>query len=159
MHLWVHNCKYSLCNVNLTDLLKGWTAGKCHRLVPQPSGLRLLAVRNRRQHTDAEPELPRAVRGHCDRSRAHDFCREGLSRGFPNIPKGKFLRIEERSQVSEPKSICGNKMLHIFATLHTAPAPCIYNLLTLAPGLRSGTSTTRACQTHVLIEDAKSYAK
>ena len=73
---------YDLC------VTSGRSAGERHRLVPLPPGLRLLAVRHRRLHADAEPELPGAVRGHRHRPGPHHLGRQGQPGRLQNVPQG-----------------------------------------------------------------------
>lgn len=79
------------------------SVGERHRMVSQPSRLWLLVIRHRCVHTNAEPKLPRAVRGYCCRSGAHSFGRKSVPRSIPHIPerlqttKRRTIRISDDS--------------------------------------------------------------
>jgi len=48
-----------------------------HRMVPLPPRVWVLAVGHRRGHSDAEPEVPRALPGRRHRPHADSLCRKG----------------------------------------------------------------------------------
>lgn len=70
------------------------------RLVPQPPGLRLLALRHRCLHTDAQPELPGAVCGDRHRPRQNHLGREGVLGRFQDVSQGEIFMFRSHSYLS-----------------------------------------------------------
>ena len=55
--------RLKIINITSTSYPSGWPAGECYRLVSQSPGLRMLALRHRCQHSDAQPAVSGAFCG------------------------------------------------------------------------------------------------
>lgn len=71
----VPDCDLGTCSHN--DTYAAQSSGECRGLVPQPSRIRMLAVRYRREHADAQPDIPGSVRGRCGAPHASVTLRSG----------------------------------------------------------------------------------
>jgi len=68
---------------------RGRAPGERLRVVPLPPRLRLLALRDRRQHAAGAATVPGPLRGH-RRGPGQDGCgRQGRDRGLPHLPQGE----------------------------------------------------------------------